>query len=120
MLQGDTSASQSSMELYYPWISGPSAFPELSQGIGTKHTPPPPPKRIICQSSSPASAEVNFFSVFLRQRCREIWREILVNFSVLRFPGFGSARESFAKISRQKRSEKGEISNKFHSAGAQR
>ena len=35
------------------------------------------------------SAELNFFSVFLCQRCREIWCEILVKFSVLRFPGFG-------------------------------
>ena len=43
------------------------------------------------------------FSVFLCQRCREIWREILVKFSVLRFPGFGRARENFTKISRQKR-----------------
>ena len=41
------------------------------------------------------SAEVKFFSVFLCQRCREIWREILVKFSVLRFPGFGCATENF-------------------------
>ena len=59
------------------------------------------------------SAEVKFFSVFLCQRCREIWHEILVKFSVLRFPGFGSARENFTKISRK-------ISRKFHSARAQR
>ena len=65
-------------------------------------------------------AEVNFFSVFLCQRCREIRREILVKFSVLRFPGFGCATENFTKISRQKRSEKRKISRKFHSAGAQR
>ena len=66
------------------------------------------------------SAEVNFFSVFLCQSCREIWREILVKFSVLRFPGFGCATENFTKISRQKRCEKRKISRKFHSAGAQR
>ena len=48
------------------------------------------------------SAEVKFFSVFLCQRCREIWREILVKFSALRFPGFGCAAENFTKISRQK------------------
>ena len=56
------------------------------------------------------SAEVKIFSVFLCQRCSEIWREILVKFSVLRFPGFGCARENFTKISRQKRCENG----KFH------
>ena len=66
------------------------------------------------------SAEVKFFSVFLCQRRREIWREILVKFSVLRFPGFGCATENFTKISRQKRGEKRKISRKFHSAGAQR
>ena len=46
------------------------------------------------------SAEVKIFSVFLCQRCREIWHEIiiLVKFSVLRFPGFGCAREKFTKI----------------------
>ena len=66
------------------------------------------------------SAEVKFFSVFLCQRCREIWREISVKFSVLRFPGFGFATENFTKISRQKRCEKRKISRKFHSAGAQR
>ena len=54
------------------------------------------------------SAEVKFFSVFLCQRCREIWREILVKFSVLRFPGFGRGTENFTKISRQKRCEKTE------------
>ena len=53
---------------------------------------------------------MKFFSVFLCQRCREIWREILVKFSVLRFPGFGCARENFTKISRQKRCGNG----KFH------
>ena len=62
------------------------------------------------------SAEVKIFSVFLCQRCREI----LVKFSVLRFPGFGCATEHFTKISRQKRFEKQKISCKFHSAGAQR
>ena len=56
------------------------------------------------------SAEVKFFSVFLCQRCREIWREILVKFSALRFPRFGCAAENFTKISRQKRCEK----RKFH------
>ena len=35
------------------------------------------------------SAEVKIFSVFLCQRCREIWREILVKCSVLRFQGLG-------------------------------
>ena len=62
------------------------------------------------------SAEVKFFSVFLCQSCREIWREILVKFSVLRFPRFGCATENFTKISRQKRCEKWKISRKFHSA----
>ena len=52
------------------------------------------------------SAEVKFFSVFLCQRCREIWREILVKFSALHFPRFGCAAENFTKISRQKRCEK--------------
>ena len=40
------------------------------------------------------SVEVKFFSVFLCQRCCEIWCEILVKFSVLRFPGIGCAREN--------------------------
>ena len=75
-------------------------------------------KQLPCRS-----AEVKFFSVFLCQRCREIWREIwreiLVKFSVLRFPGFGCATENFTKISRQKRCEKRKISRKFHSVGAQ-
>ena len=66
------------------------------------------------------SVEVKFFSVFLCQRCREIWREILVKFSALRFPGFGCATENFTKISRRKRCEKRKISRKFHSAAAQR
>ena len=66
------------------------------------------------------SAEVKFFSVFLCQNCREIWREILVKFSVLRFPGFGCATENFTKISRRKRCEKRKISCKFYPAGAQR
>ena len=56
------------------------------------------------------SAEVKIFSVFLCQRCREIWREILAKFSMLRFPGFGCATENFTKSSRQKRCEK----RKFH------
>ena len=72
-----------------------------------------PSEQLPCRS-----AEVNFSSVFLCQRCREIWREILVKFSVLRFPGFGCATENFSKISRQKRCEKRKISRKFHSAGA--
>ena len=63
---------------------------------------------------------MKFFSVFLCQKCREIWREIWVKFSVLRFPGFRCAAENFTKISCQKRCEKRKISRKFHSAGAQR
>ena len=54
------------------------------------------------------SAEVKIFSVFLCQRCREIWCEILVKFTALRFPGFRCATENFTKISRQKRWEKKE------------
>ena len=76
---------------------------------------PPYSEQLPCRS-----AEVKFFSVFLCQRCREIWGEILVKFSVLRFPGFGRATENFTKISRQKRCEKRKISHKIHSAGAQR
>ena len=63
---------------------------------------------------------MKFFSVFLCQRCREILREILVKFSVLRFPEFGCATKNFTKISRRKRREKRKISRKFHSAGAHR
>ena len=91
---------------------------------------PPPDRKIsglkslgLCSFSEQLpcrSAEVKFSSVFLCQRCREIWREILVKFSVLRFPGFGCTAENFTKISRQKRCEKRKISRKFHSAGAQR
>ena len=62
------------------------------------------------------SAEVKIFSFFLCQRCREIWREILVKFSALCFPGFGCATENFTK----KRCEKRKSSHKFHSAEAQR
>ena len=58
------------------------------------------------------------FPRFLCQRCRELWRKILVKFSVLRFPGFGCARENFTNTSRQKRCGKRKISRKFHSAGA--
>ena len=61
---------------------------------------------------------VKLFSVFLCQRCREIWREILARFFMLHFPGFGRPRADFTKISRQKRCEKRKISRKFHSAGA--
>ena len=64
-------------------------------------------------------AEVIFFSVFLCQRCREIWREIFFA-TVLRFPGFGCARENFTNMSRQKQCAKRKISGKFHSAGAHR
>ena len=46
------------------------------------------------------SVEVKFFSVFLCQKCREIWREFLVKFFALRFPGLGCAAENFTKISR--------------------
>ena len=68
------------------------------------------------------SAELKIFSVFLCQRCREIWREILVTFFALHFPGFGCATENFNKISRQKTvwKKKRRISREFHSAGAQR
>ena len=41
---------------------------------------------------------VKFFSVFLCQKCHEIWHEILVKFSVLHFPGFGCPRENFTKF----------------------
>ena len=71
------------------------------------------PEQLPCRS-----ADVKIFYVFLCQRCREVWREILVKFSVLRFPGFGCATEKFTKISCQKRCEKRKISRKFHSAGA--
>ena len=71
-------------------------------------------KRAVLRPSSEQlpcrSAEVKFFCVFLCQRCREIWREILVKFSALRFPGFGCATENFTKISRQKRCEERKIS----------
>ena len=81
--------------------------------VAPGHHPPPrpqiPPLPLLktrpCHLSEQLpcrSAEVKFFSVFLCQRCREIWREILVKFSVLRFPGFGCAAENFTNISRQK------------------
>ena len=66
------------------------------------------PKTPVSEQLSCRSAEVKFFSVFCCQRCREIWREIWLKFSVQRFPGFGCARENFTKISRQKRCEKKE------------
>ena len=56
------------------------------------------------------SAEVKIFSVFLCQRCREIWREILVKFSALRFPGFGCATE----ISPKCHVKNGVENGKFH------
>ena len=64
----------------------------------------------VFRSSYPAEARKEIFC----QRCREIWREILVRFSVLRFPGFGCARENVTKISCQKRCEK--KNGKFHGA----
>ena len=80
--------------LVFPGFRGPdrSFWPRTSAGISEK---------LPCRS-----AEVKFFSVFLCQRCREIWREIWVKFSVLLFPRFGCATENFTKISRQKRCEK--------------
>ena len=45
----------------------------------------------------------DFFTVFLCQRCREIWREILVAISrVLRFPGFGCPNLGAKKNNKQK------------------
>ena len=45
------------------------------------------------------SAKVKISSVFLCQiKVSWIWREILVKFSVLRFPGFGCARENSPKF----------------------
>ena len=85
-----------------------------------ERTPRKGTAKILSEQLPCRSAEVKNFSVFLCQRCREIWREILVKFSALRFPGFGCATENFTKISRQKRCEKREISPKFHSAGVQR
>ena len=54
------------------------------------------PEQLPCRS-----AEVKYFSVFLCQRCREIWREILVKFSEQRFPGFGCATENFTSKLRE-------------------
>ena len=77
---------------------------------------------LVCRGHSwPAEVRKwQFFSVFLCQRCREIWREILVQVSMLHFPGFGCPRENFTQTSRQKRCEKRMISRNFHSAGAWR
>ena len=69
---------------------------------------PPFPLPPVFRAATLQKCGSKFFSVFLCQRCREIWREILVKFSVLRFPGFGCARENFTKISRQKWCEKTE------------
>ena len=49
-------------------------------------------EKAFCQSSCPAEVRSEFFSVFLCQRCREIWREI---FRVTRFPGFGCLKRKF-------------------------
>ena len=87
-------------------------FPKKNSVFGRfPSLPPMPPpssktQMLISEQLPCRSAEVKFFSVFLCQRCREIWREILVKFSALRFPGFGCATENFTKISRQKRCEK--------------
>ena len=49
------------------------------------------------QSSYPAEVRSEFFSVFLCQRCREIWREMLVEIiRVLRFPGFGCLKRKIS------------------------
>ena len=56
------------------------------------------------------SAEVNFFAVFLCQRCREIWREILVNFSCYVFQGLGVRW----KISPKFHVKNGVKNGKFH------
>ena len=67
------------------------------------------------------SAEVKFFSVFLCQRCREIWREILVNFFRATFSRVwvcdGKFHQNFTSKTVWKKQK---ISRKFHSAGAQR
>ena len=95
-------------------LSDPTEIPPLFRDR-CSDTPVTLSEQLPCRS-----AEVKIFSVFLCQRCREIWREILVKFSALRFPGFGCATENFTKISRQKRCGERKISRKFHSAGAQR
>ena len=87
--------------------------------ITAKFGPPPPPPhppkftkfRKISGQLPCRSAEVKIFSVFLCQRCREIRREILVKFSVLRFPGFGCANR---KISPKFHVENGVKNGKFH------
>ena len=65
---------------------------------------------VFSEQLSCRSAEVKIFSVFLCQRCREIWREILVKFSALRFPGLGMRR----KISPKFHVKDGVKNGKFH------
>ena len=94
-----------------PYPSTVNFYVWLSDALSSKRITKPYSEPIQTSEQLPCrSAEVKFFSVFLCQRCREIWREIMVKFSVLRFPGFGGATENFTKISRRKRCENG----KFH------
>ena len=79
-------------------------------------SPPPPfaaqpePSEPFLRAAALQKCGSEIFSVFLCQRCRGIWREIWVKFSVLCFPGCGCATENFTKTSRQKRCEKRKIS----------
>ena len=58
------------------------------------------------QSSYPAEVRKWLFSIFLCQRCREIWREILVNFFGAASSRVWVSEKKITKISRQKRCEK--------------
>ena len=74
----------------------------------------PPHLPAFEQSSYPAEVrKLNFFSVVLCQRCREFFLggvRFGVRFSVLRFPGFGCARE----ISPKFHVKNGVKNRKFH------
>ena len=84
-------------------------FPQETKLESAQNISRPISEQLPCRS-----AEVKFFSVFLCQRCREIWheiwREILGKFSVLRFQGL----DVRVKISPKFHFKNGMKNGKFH------
>ena len=93
-------------------FSGPQ-LPNLSQGLVLSHLLGEIETSTKFKISSVrAATRANFFSVFLCQRCGDIWREIFgAIFCVLRFPGFGCPNR---KISPTFHPKNGVKNGKFH------
>ena len=79
--------------------------------------------RLIIRAATLQKSGVRFVSVFLCQRCREIWREILVNFSACYvFPRCGCPNRKFhkKKCHAENGVKDGKCHANFSSAGAWR